>query len=120
MGQELPLTLLHDPPLKDLRGVVRKDLHRLLQDDGAAVALLADEVDGGAGQLDPVLQGLLMDVKAVTARSREGGDQGGVDVEDALGKARTISPVRMTMKPARTTRSMSSARSCSTRAAVMA
>ena len=66
MGQELPLTLLHDPPLKDLRGVVRKDLHRLLQDDGAAVALLADEVDGGAGQLDPVLQGLLMDVKAVT------------------------------------------------------
>ena len=86
MGQELPLTLLHDPPLKDLRGVVRKDLHRLLQDDGAAVALLADEVDGGAGQLDPVLQGLLMDVKAVTARSREGGDQGGVDVEDGVGE----------------------------------
>ena len=120
MGQELPLTLLHDPPLKDLRGVVRKDLHRLLQDDGAAVALLADEVDGGAGQLDPVLQGLLMDVKAVTARSREGGIRAGWTLRMALGKARTISPVRMTMKPARTTRSMSSARSCSTRAAVMA
>ena len=54
-GQQLPLALLHDPPLQYLRRIVGQDLHRLLQDDGSPVALRANEVDGGPGQLDACL-----------------------------------------------------------------
>ena len=42
-------------------------------------------MDGGAGELHPVLQGLLVDVEAVAAGAGEGGDKGGVDVQDGVG-----------------------------------
>ena len=45
------------------------------------VELLVDEVDGAAGEGDAVVEGLLLGVKA-----GEGGQERGVDVEDAVGE----------------------------------
>ena len=75
LGQQEPFGLLHDPALQDLGGVALADLNSLLQDDGAAVGDLVDEVDGGAGELDSSLEGRLMDPQAVEALAAEGGDQ---------------------------------------------
>ena len=85
LGQQLPLALLHDPTLQDLRSVVGKDLHRFLGDDRSAVALLTDKVDGGTGELNPILQSLFVDVEAIASRPGKGGNEGGVDVENGLG-----------------------------------
>ena len=57
-----------------------------MQHDGPSVALRADKMDGGPGQLDAVGQGLLVDVEAIAARSGEGGNQGGVDVQNGVGE----------------------------------
>ena len=50
-----------------------------LDEDDAVVELLVDEVDGAAGDADAVLPGLVLGVEA-----GEGGEEGGVDVEDAV------------------------------------
>ena len=50
-----------------------------LEDDGSVVELLVDEVDGAAGDLNAVVEGLSLGVE-----TREGREQRGVDVEDAL------------------------------------
>ena len=57
-----------------------------MQHDGPSVALRADKMDGGPGQLDPIGQGLLVDMKSIAPRSGEGGDQGGVDVQNGVGE----------------------------------
>ena len=77
LGKDMPLCLLHHPALEYLGGVPLQDLHRPLEDDGAAVGLFIDEVDGSAGELHAVGQGGLVDVEAVVARAAEGGDEGG-------------------------------------------
>ena len=56
-----------------------KDGDGALQDDGAVVELLVDEMDGAAGDLDAVFEGLGLRVEA-----GKGGQQRGMDVEDAL------------------------------------
>ena len=77
LGQQLPLTVLHDPPLQDLRGIVGQHFHRLLGDDGAAVALLGDKMYRRTRQLDPVLQRLLVDMESVAAgTAKEGSERG--------------------------------------------
>lgn len=85
LGQDLPLRLFHDPALKQLRRVPLLNGNGTLEDDGAAIAVGADKVDGGAGDLDPVGQGRLVDVEPVKALAAEGGDQGRVDIDVALG-----------------------------------
>ena len=52
-----------------------------LEDDGAVVELLVDEMDGAAGKLDAEVEGLGLGFEA-----GEGGEQRRVDVEDAVGK----------------------------------
>jgi hypothetical protein len=52
-----------------------------LEDDDAVVEVLVDEMDGTAGDGYAVVEGLLLGVEA-----GKGGEQGGVDVEDAVGK----------------------------------
>ena len=84
-GQDLPLRLLHYPPLQNLCCVPFLNGNRLLQDDGPAIAVLADEVDGGAGDFHAIGQGGLMDVESVKALAAEGGDEGGVDVQNGIG-----------------------------------
>ena len=42
-------------------------------------------MDGGTGDLDTILQRLLVDPQTVVALAAEGGDQTGVDIEDPLG-----------------------------------
>src|ERR1700676_5224020 len=59
--------------------VVNRD--NALQDDDAVVEVLVDEVNRAAGHLDAVIEGLLLGVEA-----REGGQQGRVNVEDAVGE----------------------------------
>ena len=56
-----------------------------MQDDGAGVTLLRDKVDGGTRDLYPVFQSLLVDMEAIAAHSAEGGDEGGVDIDDGVG-----------------------------------
>ena len=51
-----------------------------LDDDDAVVDLLVDEVDGAAGDLDAVVEGLVLGVE-----SGEGGQERGVDIDDAVG-----------------------------------
>jgi hypothetical protein len=53
-----------------------------LDDDGAGVEAFVDEMDGAAGEFYAVLQGLELGLEA-----GEGGQQRGVDVEDAVGEA---------------------------------
>ena len=62
-------------------GVVLEDGNGALDDDGAAVGAGVDEVDGAAGDLAAVVEGLLPGVEA-----GEGGEKGGVDVENAAGE----------------------------------
>ena len=67
-------------------GVVVEDGDRLLPDDRAVVVFVVDEVDGAAGDLDAGVEDGLVDVMAVHAGAAEGGDQRGVDVDDAAGE----------------------------------
>ena len=83
--QNFPLRLLHHPPLQNLCCVPFLNGNRLLQDDWPAIAVLADEVDGGAGDLHAVGQGGLVDVEPVEPLAAEGGDESGVDVQDGVG-----------------------------------
>ena len=55
LRQELPFAFLHDSLLEGLRGVICADLYGSLENDGAAVALLGNEVDRCAGELDTIL-----------------------------------------------------------------
>ena len=73
LGQQLPLALLHDAPLEDLRRVAGQHLSCLLQDDGAGVTLLRDKVDGGTRDLYPVFQSLLVDMEAIAAHPQKEG-----------------------------------------------
>src|SRR5258708_20289954 len=52
-----------------------------LQDDGAGVEIFVDEVDGASGELDAVIEGLLLRFEA-----GEGRQERRVNIEDALGK----------------------------------
>src|SRR5882724_8470709 len=52
-----------------------------LQDDGAGVEVFVDEVDGAAGELHAVVEGLLLRFEA-----RERGEERGMNIQDALGK----------------------------------
>src|SRR5258707_13082415 len=52
-----------------------------LQDDGAGVEIFVDEVDGASGELDAVVEGLLLRFEA-----GEGRQERRVNIEDALGK----------------------------------
>src|SRR5258707_1439646 len=52
-----------------------------LQDDGAGFEILGDEVDGSSGELDAVIEGLLLRFEA-----GEGRQERRVNIEDALGK----------------------------------
>jgi hypothetical protein len=52
-----------------------------LQQDHAVVQVLIDKMDGASGQLDAVIEGLGLRVEA-----GKGGQERGVDVEDAVGK----------------------------------
>ena len=58
-----------------------EDRDGALEDDGAVIELVVDEVDGAAGDFDAVVEGLLLGVEA-----GEGWEQGGVDVQDAVWK----------------------------------
>ena len=82
----MPLCLLHHPALEYLGGVPLQDLHRPLEDDGAAVGLFIDEVDGSAGERSRRRQGGLVDVEAVVARAAEGGMRAGWTLRMALGR----------------------------------
>ena len=70
--------------LEDLRRVAGKNVHGLLQQDAAAVGDLVHQMHRGAGDLHALGQGRLMDLQAVHALAAEGGDEGGVHIEDAL------------------------------------
>ncbi len=61
--------------------VAVEDRNGPLQDDDAVIELFVDKVDGAAGNLDAVIEGLLLRVE--TGKS---GQQRGMDIEDALGK----------------------------------
>ena len=82
-GQQLPLGLFHHPLLQHLGGVAGQDLHRLLQQNGAAVALLVDKVHGGTGHLAAPGQSSLMGAQAVHAGPAEGRDERRVNIQDA-------------------------------------
>src|SRR5258708_15902255 len=58
-----------------------EDRDRRLQNNGAGVEILVDEVDGAAGELHAVVEGLLLRFEA-----RERGEKRGMDIQDALGK----------------------------------
>src|SRR3990172_345557 len=72
-----------DPGGQRLLRVVVAHLHRLLQEDGAAVRALVDEVDRAPGDLRPVLQDVLVGVGP-----GEGRQQGGMYVDHALRELR--------------------------------
>lgn len=63
--------------------VVVEDRDCGLEENWAAVEIFIDEVDGAAGDLYPVCEGLVLGVEA-----GESGQQGRVNVEDAIGELR--------------------------------
>ncbi len=79
-----PLGLLHDPALEDLRGVPLLHLHRLLQDNGPAVADFVDKVDRGPGNLHPAGQGRFVHMKAIVPFAPKGGQQGRVHIDNPV------------------------------------
>ena len=87
LGQQHPLGLLHDAALEGLRRVVLAHLHGLLPQDAPSVGNFVDQVYRRARHLDPVRQRGLMHAQAVIALAAEGGNQRGMHVDDALGKA---------------------------------
>ena len=56
------------------------DEHRLLKDDGSAVADLGDEVHRGSRHLHPAFQHRFMDVQPIVTLAAEGGNQRGMDI----------------------------------------
>lgn len=70
-----------DPSMKTLFGVSVDHTQRLLSDDRAVVHFLVDEVDAYPCHLYPVGEGFGHGVS-----TREGGKEGGVDVEDTKGE----------------------------------
>jgi hypothetical protein len=54
-----------------------------LEDDSSVVEVFVDEMDGTAGDLDPVIEGLLLSVESGKCRK-----QRRMDVENAVGKGR--------------------------------
>ena len=68
-----------DAGAENFGGVVVEDGDGALEDDGAVVDLLVDEVDGAAGDFGPGGERLGLGVEA-----RKGGQKRWVDVEDAV------------------------------------
>ena len=101
LGQEDPFGLLHHPPLQHFRRVAGENGDGLLQEDLSAVGNVVYIMHGGASVLDAPGQSGLMDLEPIEALAAEGGDQGGVDVEDAISQRRVKSALRMLRKPAR-------------------
>ena len=64
-----------------VRVIAGENGNGLLQDDDAVVELLVDKVHGASGDLDAVVEGLLLRVEP-----GKGGQQRGVDVQDAVGE----------------------------------
>lgn len=64
-----------------VRVVGFEDGYGALEDDGAVIEVLVDEVDGAAGDFYSVVEGLLLRIEA-----GKGGKQRWVDVEDAVGE----------------------------------
>src|SRR5215469_15023924 len=73
-----------DACVQRLHGVVRQHGYSGLQEDRAGVDVVGDDVDGAAGDPDAVCKRALHGVHA----SREGGQQRGVNVENAAGESR--------------------------------
>ena len=72
-----------DPVGQGLRRVVGVDRHGVLQNDGAVVVLLVDQVHGGAAPVHAVVEDGAVDVHAVHALAPKGGEEGRVDVRHA-------------------------------------
>lgn len=70
-----------DPAMQSLHGVSLLDLNRDLRKDRTMVDLFVNEVDSDSGDGDSVLEGLLDGVRSGKCRK-----QGGVDVDDPVGK----------------------------------
>ena len=86
------MLLLEDARGEGFGGVVVEDGDGVLQDDDAVVYGLVDKVDGAAGDLGSVVEGLMLRVEA-----GERGQQRGVDVEDAIGEGATKAGEMMRM-----------------------
>ena len=77
--------MLHDTALQHFGGIAIFNVNSLLGDDLTAVRDLVYKVNGGAGDLDTLLKGGLVDLQAIHALAAEGGDQGGMDIQDPAG-----------------------------------
>src|SRR3989338_5222453 len=66
---------------EDLWGVAVENRHRILQKNGAGIHSLINNMNGTAGQLDTICQCL-----ALSIESRKGGQERGMNVEDAVGE----------------------------------
>jgi hypothetical protein len=73
--------LLLDPGVEGFGGVVVEHGDGTLDENGAGVCACIDEVYGAAGDFDAVCEGLLPG-----GDTGEGGQEGGVDVKDAVGE----------------------------------
>ena len=62
-------------------GVVIRDGNDGLEDNGAGVEIFVDEMDGAAGEFDAIFESLALGFEAGKGR-----EQGGVNVEDAVGE----------------------------------
>ena len=83
-GEQFPFCLLHDAKLQLFRGVPGIDPDGFLGDDLAAVGNLVHVVHRGAAHLDALGQCGLMDLQSVEAFAAKAGDEGRMDVDDAL------------------------------------
>ena len=84
LGKQFPFCLLHDAKLQLFRGVSRIHPHSLLGDDLAAVGDLVHVMYRGAAHFNALGQCRLVDLQSVEAFAAETGDEGGVDIDDAL------------------------------------
>ncbi len=67
-----------------LRGIVRKNRYGLLKDDRSGVVLFVYNVDGSTGPVNAVFDNRFVHSPAVHSFSSEGGQEGGMDVDDAV------------------------------------
>ena len=60
LRQQFPLCFLHHAALENLGGIPFADLHRMLEDNGTAVAHIVDKVNRRARHLDAAAQRFLI------------------------------------------------------------
>ena len=105
LRKDLPLRLLHDTALKNLRRIAFFHFNRFLQDDRTGIHSLIHKMHRRTGDLYASRKRSLVDLQSVKADTAEGRDQGRMDIDDLISVFSIMAAGIFTRYPASTIRS---------------